>query len=472
MSILRFLGTALLGCFVVLTSPVPSQAQVLRVLEGATATTLRVPMNRAVVVESEALFAELSVANPQIADIATLSERTIYVLGRAPGRTTMTLLGVEGNLIANVEVQVIPDLAEFRERLREVLPNEPIEVRSANDGIVLSGTVSSGQVVDRALELAARYAPDRVSNLMMVGGSQQVMLRVRFAEMSRSVSRELGMSLGISSNFSNGDGGVTAGSTGNASTGASTFGIGNAITNSVADANGAIGVSFGTNSLQLSLLVEALEANGVVRTLAEPNLSALSGQTASFTAGGEFAVPVQTEDGISVEFRPYGVVLQFTPTVVDDEVINLSLSAEVSSIDSSEVTSSNGVPGLLTRNAATTVEMRDGESFAIAGLLQDDFRDAVAQVPWLGDIPVLGALFRSANYQRDQTELVIIVSAHLVTPTRGEALALPTDRVRIPSENELFLLGMTAGRNPNASGSPAGEVAQQDFSGSYGYVLE
>lgn len=225
MSIWRNLGVALLGITLAFVAAPTARAQSLRVLEGNTSATLRVPMNRAVVVESEALFAELSVANPQIADIATLSENTIYVLGRAPGRTTMTLLSAEGTLIANVEVQVVPDLAEFRERLQEILPNEPVEVRSANDGIVLSGTVSSGQVVDRALELAARYAPGRVSNMMMVGGSQQVMLRVRFAEMSRSVRRELGASLGLTGTAFGGDGGAFLGTGASNASGPATFGL-------------------------------------------------------------------------------------------------------------------------------------------------------------------------------------------------------------------------------------------------------
>ena len=471
MSMLRHFCAVLLGCALSFSLPAVSHSQALRVLEGATSATLRVPMNRAVVVESEALFAELSVANPQIADIATLSERTIYVLGRAPGRTTMTLLSVEGQLIANVEIQVVPDLAEFRERLQEILPSEPVEVRSANDGIVLSGTVSSGQVLDRALELAERYAPGRVSNMMMVGGSQQVMLRVRFAEMSRSVSRELGASLGISGSAFGGNGGTTLGTGGMNATGPATFGVGQSLPANTTGRNGALGISFGNNSLQLSVMLEALESNGVVRTLAEPSLSALSGATANFNAGGEFAVPVQTESGVSVEFRPYGVNLSFTPTVVSDETINPQLSAEVSAIDRTLENANSGVPGLRTRTASTTVEMRDGESFAIAGLLQDDFRDSIGQVPWLGDIPVLGALFRSASYQREQSELVIIVTAHLVSPTRGEAFALPTDRIRIPTENELFLFGLTAGHTTDPD-SPAGDVAHQDFSGSYGYVME
>ncbi|MGY6550131.1 MAG: pilus assembly protein N-terminal domain-containing protein, partial [Roseinatronobacter sp.] len=172
--------------------PSVAQAETFRVLQEGTASPLRIPMNRAVVVETDSRFVELSIANPGIADISTLSDRSIYVLGRAPGRTTLTILGPDGTLIANLEVQVTPDIAEFRERLRQILPNEPIEVRTANDGIVLSGIVSSAARLDAALELAQRYAPDRISNLMTVGGTQQVMLKVRFAEMQRGVSKNLG----------------------------------------------------------------------------------------------------------------------------------------------------------------------------------------------------------------------------------------------------------------------------------------
>jgi pilus assembly protein CpaC len=196
MRMTRFLAAAAIGLGAVFSQVAPTAAQTLRVLEGATSATLRVPMNRAVVVESDMLFAELSVANPAIADIATLSERSIYILGRAPGRTTMTLLSAEGALIANVEIQVVPDVAELRERLREILPGEGVEVRTANDGIVLSGTVSSLQAVDRAVQLAQRYTTN-VSNLMLVGGTQQVMLQVRFAEMQRTVRQELSTSLGV-----------------------------------------------------------------------------------------------------------------------------------------------------------------------------------------------------------------------------------------------------------------------------------
>ncbi|WP_240758239.1 type II and III secretion system protein family protein [Palleronia sediminis] len=449
----------MIGCALALVGvPAESPAQSLRVLQGSTSGVLRVPMNRAVVVESDMPFAELSIANPAIADISTLSDRTVYVLGKTPGRTTLTLLNAEGRLITNVEVHVVPDLGEFKERLQQILPNEKIEVRTANDGIVLSGTVSSITALDRALDLAGRYAPDRVSNLMTVGGTQQVMLKVRFAEMSRSVSKSLSASLGVSgTDFSAETGGYLRGD--------------NAPGQPVEVASGTQGATvfgFGPESLRFEVLLEALESRGVVRTLSEPNLTALSGQQASFLAGGEYPIPVAGGDeGVTIEYKPFGVELEFTPRVVDTDLINIQLAAAVSAVDPTIGIQQNGfnIDGFSRRETQTTIEMRDGESFAIAGLLQDDFRDLVGQVPWLGDIPVLGALFRSSEYARAQSELVIIITAHLVTPVRGEALTLPTDRVTLPTERELFLSGRT-------TGGAAGEIARQGFSGSYGYVME
>ena len=234
---------------------------------------------------------------------------------------------------------------------------------------------------------------------------------------------------------------------------------------------GALALGFTAGSLQFGILLEAMEEKGVVRTLAEPNLTALSGQEAKFLAGGEYPIPVSSDNGtVSIEYKPFGVELGFTPTVVEGNLINLQINAAVSSIDTTVTLTTGGVSvnAFKRRETSTTVEMRDGESFAIAGLLQDDFRDLNGQVPWLGDIPVLGSLFRSADYQRNQSELVIIITPHLVTPVMGDALALPTDRVRLPSEKDLFLFGKVAGSPTGA----AGEVARQDFSGAYGYSME
>tara|TARA_R110002110_G_scaffold358923_11_gene568282 strand:- start:2869 stop:4305 length:1437 start_codon:yes stop_codon:yes gene_type:complete len=478
MKIDRFLKAALLGLTlsvapVAVISSLTASADTLRVVKKGTNAALNVPMNRAVVVESDIPFAELSIANPGIADISSLSDRTIYVLGKSPGLTTLTLLDASGQLITNVDVRVAADVSEFKERLRQILPGEKIEVRTANDGIVLSGIVSSTQRLQRALDLAERYAPERVSNLMSVGGIQQVMMKVRFAEMQRNVSKSLGASLAL--NGAIGGTGINGG-TGTTNT---SGGVANSLGGTIPALNqnaGAVLFGFNAGSTQVGILLEALEAKGVVRFLAEPNLVALSGQEAKFLAGGEYPVPVaQTDNRISIEFKPYGVELVFVPRVVDKDLINLELKAAVSAIDptnSLELGNGISIAAFTRRETSSTVEMRDGESFAIAGLLTDDFTDNSRQLPWIGDVPVLGALFRSADYQRSQTELVIIVTAHLVTPTQGEALALPTDRIKPPTEKDLFLYGRTAEGTRAPKKGAAGEVAKQDFGGSYGYVLD
>lgn len=460
----RFLKAAVAGLAISLSAPTMAPAETLSIVQGEASSPLQLTMNRAAVVESEVPFTELSIANPGIADISSLSDRSIYILAKQPGRTTLTLLGLNGELITNVEVHVTPDLAEFKERLAQILPGENIEVRTANSGIVLSGTVSSVVRMDRALDLAARYSGGRVSNMMVVGGVQQVMLKVRFAEMQRSVSKALSSSLSFGGTVFDGelnlDGGVGSG-------------ISGALGDPAATSNGAVLFGFGAGSLDIGILIEALEARGVARSLAEPNLTALSGQEATFLAGGEYPVPVSDGGDVTIQFKPFGVSLNFIPRVVDGDVINLELTAAVSSLDPSTSVTINGfiINGFRRRETSTTVEMRDGESFAIAGLLSDDFTDATGQVPWIGDIPILGALFRSAEYKRRQTELVIIVTPHLVSPTRGEALALPTDRVQPPTEQGLFLFGRVARAGAPTRGG-AGEVARQDFNGSYGYVLD
>jgi len=467
----RLVKAALLG-LTMACSPLAltAGADELRVVKKGTAATLDVPMNRAVVVESDVPFSELSIANPGIADISSLSDRTIYVLGKSPGITTLTLLDATGHLITNVEVKVAADVTEFKERLRQILPGEKIEVRTANDGIVLSGVVSSTARLQRALDLAERYAPERVSNLMSVGGVQQVMLKVRFAEMQRTVSKSLSASLGF-------DGGTNFGVNGGAGTLNNQPALSNALAGDIpvsSDNVGAILFGFNAGSMQVGLLIEALEQKGVVRTLAEPNLSALSGQEAKFLAGGEYPIPVAQKDGLfSIEYKPFGIELKFIPRVVDADIINLEMLAAVSAIDPTNAVNINGftVDAFTRRETSTTVEMRDGESFAIAGLIEDQFLDNAAQLPWLGDVPVLGALFRSSDYQRSQTELVIIITAHLVTPTRGEALTLPTDRIKPPRENDLFLFGRLSSTDRPKKGA-ANEVAKQDFSGSYGYVMD
>ncbi|MFK7945530.1 MAG: type II and III secretion system protein family protein [Paracoccaceae bacterium] len=458
--------------------PVTADAQsVLKVARGLQSNNVGVFVNRAVVLESAIPFVEVSVANPDIADVQPISNRSIYIFGRRRGVTSLTLLGENGKLITNVLVKVESDHAEMKQRLRELLPNEPIEVRTAGGGLILSGTISGKAKIDKAMSLAQAYAGDAVTNMMTVGGTQQVMLKVKVAEINRGSGKDLGVSIGaLGRSNRTGSFGISGSNVRSEDT--DNDGTDDSFINTITGA-GAFGGSFGAiisiaNSFLLDVQIDALETKGFARTLSEPNLVSLSGVQASFLAGGEVPIPVVGDDGdVSVEFKPVGVNLTFLPRVLDDDLINVAVSAEVSQVDPNVSTVTGGIEvvGFQTRRANTTVELRDGQAFAIAGLLQEDFTDAITQVPWLGDIPVLGTLFRSTNFTRGQTELMIFVSVHLVTPVSSEDdLSLPTDRIGIPNEAELFLLGSPAGAQ-TLGGSGVG-LTGTGFDGDYGYVVE
>ncbi len=451
---------------------------VLRLAKGLASDNITVLIGRAIVVESTQAFIEVSVAAPDIADVSPLSDRSIYIFGKARGATTLTLLGENGKLITNVTVKVIPDIAELKQRLKEVLSNEPIEARLTGGSVVLSGVVSGKAKINRAMRLARAYVGKGAINMMTVGGTQQVMLKVRIAEMARSAAKELGFDsflFGSSGDFGSGlaSGPTTNLLLGPGSAAAPVQGVPLPDTSSLLTGFGALGFIAKIGDVGIGITLNALEEKGFSRTLAEPTLVALSGNQASFLAGQEVPIPVVGEDGqTDVEFKEIGVALNFTPTVLDDDLINLEISTEVSAIDTTvpgvpiSATQGNVVPVFRVRRATTAIELRDGQSFAIAGLLEDNFTDAVSQFPWLGDIPVLGSLFRSMEYARGETELVIIVTVHLVVPVSEEELALPHDNVRIPNEFELFLLGNTDG-----AGAP-GMVQSQGFDGDFGYVVE
>lgn len=465
---------------------------VLKVSRGLKSNNLSVEIDRAIVLDSRVQFVEVSVANPEIADVQVISNKSIYIFGRRRGTTSLTLLGENGRLITNVQVRVEADHSELKERLRQLLPGEPIEVRTANGGLILSGVVSGKLKVDRAMALARAYGGDAVTNMMSVGGTQQVMLKVKVAEINRGAGKDLGISLGVTGSTQRAGTNVFTGQNIRNNPRFNDFsaptqalgvqstpidaaaGVANALTGVGAFA-GSFGALFSiANSFLLDVQIDALETKGFAKTLSEPNLVALSGSEANFLAGGEVPIPVVGNDGeVSVSFKPVGVNVNFLPQVLDNDLINIAVSAEVSQVDPTISTNTGGVEvvGFQTRRATTTVELRDGQSFAIAGLLQESFEDTISQVPWLGDLPVLGTLFRSANFQRGESELVIFVSVHLVTPVNSEdELALPTDRIRIPNEAELFLFGKADG-GTNFGGSGSG-LENAGFDGEYGYVVE
>jgi pilus assembly protein CpaC len=429
---------------------------------------LELAVGKSQVVSSRSALGQVIVGDPAVADVTLLSSRQLLVLAKEAGRTNLVVRDSQGRLMALMDVVVGFDITGIKRKLYQVLPNEKdIRVRGSNTAVMLSGEVSNALAMETALAVARSFAPKDVVNLLQVGGGQQVLLEARIAEVSRNSLKELG----VESNFGDpslvefgtalGTGVVPDGS--NFTTGAGSGSV-------LSDAFGAIAFLDTKFFFRLS----ALERQGLAKTLAEPNVVALSGQEASFLVGGEFPVPVaQTgvlAGALTVEFKEFGVGLKFTPTVLSSRNINLKLNAEVSAIDSAVSSTVSGItiPGITTRRAGTTIEMADGQSFAIAGLLQNDITNAVDQFPGLGDVPVLGALFRSTDFKRKETELVIVVTAHLVKPARGGSLALPTDGFIPPTDVDQYLLGELEGRPAPAASMEMGPAGGSGTGGAAG----
>ena len=366
--------------------------------------------------------------------------------------------------------------------IRAAMPGSNVKVQAINDNVVLSGTVTSAQESARAQDLAARFAgdPAKVVNMLKVPGSEQVMIRVRIAEMQRNVAKQFGIDLasaaviagvpvaassspafGLVGRALNDLSGAQAGQVCNST---STAG------NPLAAMGGAGICNIGPNNLQGT--IKALESVGLVHMLAEPNLTAVSGETARFLAGGEFPVPSgrDSQGNVSVEFKQFGVGLSFTPVVLSAGRISLQVSTEVSELTNTGAftlqgsTATNGltIPALSVRRTQTTIELPSGGSFAISGLMQHTSKQVLESMPGVKDLPILGALFRSRDYENDETELVVIISAYLVTPTVAANLAAPTDGYVAPTDAETILLGRLnavypksgdAGAKPNPAGA-------------------
>ena len=428
----------LLAAFAPVAMAVPAAAQY---VDGSSlhAGTLEVPLNKSQIVSTDRPIARAMIGNADIADILPVTDRSIYVLGKSFGTTSLTLYDSAGRVLTIMDVAVGPDTDGFRDQVGRLIPGQDIDAHISGGSMVLTGLVSDPGAIDRAVQLAKTFAGDNLVNLISLGSSQQVMLEVKFAEINKSAGKELGFRLlgGDGTNFQFGTG------------------QGAEIIGGVIDAD-AITNSFGVASrtgidllgLSIDAFVEALEAKGFAKTLANPTLVALSGETASFLAGGEFPIPVVQSgdsDAISVQYKPFGVSLGFTPTVLGDKTINLIVEPEVSAIDTNASVALGGfnIPGVQTRRASTTLELRDGESFAIAGLIQQDMTTQVSQVPLLGSLPIIGSLFRSTSFQKGETELIIVVTPRLVAPLKPEQVRLPTDTVKDANELELFLMGKT-----------------------------
>jgi pilus assembly protein CpaC len=392
----------------------------------------------------------VSVADPKIADLKVITPTQLLLTSRGVGTTDLTLWNKRDEALV-IALLVTRNLDRLRSQLLEFFPTEKISVSAAGDLIVLSGEVSDVRIPERAAEVAQLHA-DKVANLIHVVGNQQVQLEVKFAEVSRSGLRELGVNL-----FHQDAGGRFVAGMSAPSVPPDSFfqvpGTGSAgkpLVQSPALGGGFSLFFSGLPNFPFSAILTALESSGLAKLLAEPTLVALSGQEAKFLVGGEFPIPISTGLGtVSVQWKKFGIILNFTPTVIADGALHLKLQTEVSDVDASRSVTVGGfsIPGLTSRQSETTVRLADGQSFAIAGLLSDRVRSTVNRIPFLGDLPILGVLFRSVAYQRDESELLVVVTAHLARPVSPhDAPHLPTDNeLNDPNDIQLFLFGSTGG---------------------------
>jgi pilus assembly protein CpaC len=400
-------------------------------------------------VRIDAAFTDITIGDSDVADISPLTDRTLSILGKKIGTTRVTLYGPGKMQIGIFDIEVTYDVTRLASEIGH-FSEGGIKVSSVNGRIMLSGTSRDAATLDRAMIIARQFAPDPI-NTVTVAQAQQVMLEVRFVEASREANRALGVqwnTFGQNTFSSIGsrqppDKLLQGAGPGNSQLVTPLAAAG--VLGQAATPYGFLLGALNRGGFSVDVALNALEEKGLARSLAEPNLVALSGDTASFLAGGEFPIPIPGSLGtVTLEYKRYGVGLAFTPTVLSGGLINLKIEPEVSQLDTAHPIQVAGlsVPPLIVRRASTTVELRDGQSFLLGGLLQNTSTTAAEQLPWLGDVPVLGALFRSADYQKKETDLAIIVTPHLVRPmSPGTPVRTPLDDTLPANDIDFFLMG-------------------------------
>ncbi|MGY2805169.1 pilus assembly protein CpaC [Bradyrhizobium sp. USDA 4506] len=463
---------------------------------------VRVTVNKSRTFRVDTAFSSIVAGSPEIADVKSLSDHLIYVQGKKTGTTNVILFDSSMKQIGILDVEVTLDIGNLQQNIQAGTGTRGIRVSASEGQVVLSGMAADAVSAERAMTIAQGSVPKDaiVVNAMSVAAPQQVMLEVRFLEVSREAGRDLGVNLyAANANGTNvantGLGGAVPGAVGRAPIGGVNGNVGAPPTGSlpllgtigtlVGSAGGVAAPPFGSlltsilrtsNGSSVDLLITALETKGLARRLAEPNLTTLSGDAARFLAGGEIPVPVASSPvpgalpTVSIDYKKFGVELAFVPTVLSRGVINLRVEPSVSELDFTNAVSIAGttIPALTRRDARTTVELRDGQSFAIAGLLQTRNRQDVSQLPWIGSVPVIGTLFSSKSYQQQETDLVIIVTPRLVAPAApGQQLASPLDS-RLPANDvDFFLNGQMEVRKRYDDYVNSGG----DVKGPYGHII-
>ncbi len=480
-----------------------------------------VPLYKSQIIDLSKGAKKVSVGNPEIADILMLNSRQLYVVGKALGTTNVVMWDSNGRVSDTIDVEVSHDLTNLKEKLYMLMPQERINVHASQGSIVLSGEVSSVVKMQAALDLAQSFMPlsrglgdtqgdvelkgSQVLNLMQVGGAQQIMLEVKVAEMARTILKKLDVNFNafdINNKWRLGavNGGasfpdaildvpridpVTGAFDSFVQRRVPIFGNGTPIGPAVTEfrpgtptiSDTGIFASYLSGDFLFNLVVDAAREEGLAKILAEPTLTTQTGQEARFLSGGEFPIPVpQGSDTVTIEFKEFGVGLQFLPVVLDSGRISLKLNVAVSELSSVNqiilgVTNSSEaffVPSLTKRSASSTVELNDGQTLGIAGLINENLREAVNKFPGLGDMPVLGPLFRSQEFRKGMTELVIFVTPRFARPITTQTVRLPTDSFVEPSDTEFYLMGRLEGRKQTGPTTPTGGGGT---SGSFGHGL-
>ncbi|CDX14304.1 conserved exported hypothetical protein [Mesorhizobium plurifarium] len=449
---------AYLLCALILFSPFSATAQDKRYEGAPRATansingTLNLSSSLGKTIHLSAPAASVFIADPTIADFQAPSNKTVFVFGKKSGRTSLFALDANGEALAQLNIVVTEPIEDLRAMLRTRVGDYPIHVSYTPRGAILSGTAPNAQVVDTATKVTEQFLGDgaQVDNEIQVAGSLQVNLSVRVAEVSRSAMKELGINLSAFGKIGNLTVGLASGKGGGSG---------------AASGGGTAGVAYNDGNVSLGAVLDALAKEHVASVLAEPNLTAMSGVSANFLAGGEFPIPVVQGSGqVSVEFRHFGIGLEFVPTVLNNEQINIRVKSEVSELSTQGAVQINGisVPGVSTRRADTAVELGSGQSFAIGGLIRRNVNTDIRAFPWLGDLPILGALFRSSSFQKEETELVIIVTPYIVRPgSNPKQMSTPTDR--LGSASDVEPTPMNSSEDPPQDHSTGGSGALDGF---------
>ena len=437
---------------------------------------IKIEVSKGTLIRFDKAVDNVFIANPNIADIQVKSPTLAYIFGKKQGQTSIYAISKDDEVVFEGEISVNHNLGNFEAAIKSVMPDTRIKVETYEGLLILTGHVKNPEQAEEARKMAAEFIGEdsTIINKLNIAAPVQVNLRVRIAEIGRETMKQLGFNW---ENILSTSGGATIGMI----QGRNVFDIiPNEFTNPVSpmksfltEVTGLAG-ELPIGNLDFNFVIDALEEEGVISVLAEPNLTTLSGEEASFLAGGEYPIPVFQRDGLSIEYKEFGVALNFTPVVLDSGRINIHLKPEVSQITSSGAIMIEGlnIPALSTRRIETTVELGSGQSFAVAGLIQNNGVHDLTKFPWLADIPVIGALFRSSKFTRSESELVIIITPYIVKPNQDDKMYLPTDNFRYPSDKERYLYGQSYASTPPPTPSPIQPAGGKKLKSAAGFMLE